>query len=215
MKKSKKMIPDYDSEQEKILREVKDLLNIPAFKKVLVHKIEELKVLLGEDIAHYKGIRERLQLSAASGAPEGIEFQLNRLGTSLWVPSLRSPTAVENDIYDIIPDEVIRFIVKHDIQPDLIVTKMGISFPELPGRVFNLYFERVGENLVTGVISEKQAAQGKARSLPATLENWVDMKMLSLFFDYMLSDHTFHDHMVHQFKLVWKPLIDKQRLKSS
>jgi hypothetical protein len=216
------------AENEKIIEEFTELLNIPAFKKVLLHKIEELKILLSEDIGQYKELKTILDGPGlpdvqAGGKKKVKVFQLNRLGESLWIPSLVPHRKGETGIYHLLPEAVIDYIVSHKTEPGLIVAKPGVTLPELPGRRFDLYFERPRENFISGVINETECekeCENETHRDPQTSHipvhgEGVDIKSLRSFFDYLVHYPVLYNHMINQFELMWKPLIDRQQQKSS
>ena len=207
-------------ENNKIIDQFRELINIPAFKKVMVHKIEELKILLSEDIGHYNELHSILDTRSTAVHKKDqkhkrIPFQLKRLGRDLWIPSLPHKRKGENIVYRVIPEAIIDFVVAHQTEPGLIVAKPGLELPELPGRKFELYFERHSEDFITGVIAEDEITSNPSTPEPPLADKEVDLKSLRSFFEYLMHYPVLYTHMINQFELVWKPLLDRREQQES
>ncbi len=215
---------DYDAKQndELLIEEIKDLLNIPLMKKIMVHKFEELKLLLSEDIDHYKQIKRLLHPNLHPDFSGKTEFQLNRLGKSLWIPSFIPPqkngkNKSGREISLLLPKELINFMVNQGTSPGLIVSKRGFTLEELPGRVFSISFERLSDNLITGIVDEQNKPDLNAsapQKEPFNADNSVDMKTLHRFFNYLLKNKVLYKRSILPFLFIWKHLIDEQREKA-
>lgn len=210
-----------EQENQKIFRQFKELLNIPTFKKVMVHKIEELKILLSEDIGHFNQLRTMLDSApvpelTGDKKVERVAFQLKRVGQDLWIPTLPNQRKGDTDVYQIVPEALIDYMVEYETEPGIIVAKPGLKLPVLPGRTFDLYFERLRDDFITGIIAGETVAINPVRDEKINTNKEVDLKSLHQFFEYLMHYPVLYTHMINQFELVWKPLLDRhQQQKSS
>jgi len=194
---------------DKILRELEDLLNIPEFKKTLTHRIAELKLLLSDDIGHYRNITGMIRPGKRTNPAEGIQFELVRLGNSLWIPSLTDqPDQPDSNVFDFIPQIVIDYIIDFDIEPGEIKMISALEFPRLKGRTFNLSFEKHREHFFTGIISERKNEEEDYSKINPELVEDINFNDMELLFHYLLNFPFFYKHILNEFKLMWKPLID-------
>jgi hypothetical protein len=211
---------DQTMDHERLLLEIKDLLMIPNFNRAIYHKVEELKIILSEDIECFSKISRTIE--PGSECPrfrDGKEFQLARFGESLWIPSLRNPRPGK-DIYDIIPQEVIDYIVRFDTEPGVIVMKSGVKLPGLKGRKFDLSFEKLSDRGISGVIKEKKCTgEGPEGVLDLDMPGRDEMfyremgeiaENLKILVSYLLKNHDYYRHVISEFFIRWKPLIDNQ-----
>ena len=142
---------------DKILKELEDLLDIPEFKKILTHRIAELKLLLSDDIGHYRNITRMIRPGKRTTPAEGVQFELVRLGDSLWIPALTDqPDQPDSNVYDFIPQIVIDYIIDFEIESGEIKMISALEFHQLKGRTFNLSFEKHREDFITGIISQRK-----------------------------------------------------------
>ena len=193
----------------KILRELEDLLDIPEFRKILTHRIEELKLLLSDDIGHYRNITGMISPGKRMSPAEGVQFELVRLGDSLWIPALADlPDQPDSNVYDFIPQIVIDYIIDFDINPGEIKMISILEFPRLKGRTFNLSFEKHREDFITGIISERKNEEDNYSKINPELVEDINFSDMELLFHYLLNFPFFYKHILNEFKMMWKPLID-------
>lgn len=212
-------------ENNKIINQFRELLNIPTFKKVMVHKIEELKILLSEDIGHYNELRTMLDAGTVPELSEEnkekrVAFQLRRMGKDLWIPILPNQRKGDTDVYQVVPEAVIDYMVEYKTEPGLIVAKPGLKLPALPGKTFDLYFERLREDFISGIIAGDRLVGEKPMPEPPGMDpsspqKDVDLKSLRRFFQYLMNHPVLYTHMINQFELVWKPLLDRRHEQKS
>jgi len=201
---------------DRFLREIEDLLNIPEFKKILTHRVAELKLLLSDDIGHYRNVTGMINPGKRANSAEGMQFELIRFGNSLWIPSLpEQPDQTEETVYDFIPEPLINYITDFDIEQGEIKMISALELPELKGKSFNLSFEKPSEDFIIGIISEKRNEDEMTGNTEPEVE--VNFKDMELFFTYLLNFPFFYKHILNEFKMMWKPLIDSdmQQEKSS
>lgn len=207
-------------DQEQLLREIKDLLIIPNFHRAIYHKVEELKIILSEDIECFSKISRTIEPERqCPRLRDGREFQLARFGDSLWIPSLQSLQPVGN-IYEVIPQEIIDYIVRFDTEPGMIVMKSGVKLPGLKGRIFDLSFEKHSARRISGIIKEKKCTgKGSEDVVTPDMPGREEMfyremgeiaEKLKILVSYLLKNNDYYRHVISEFFIRWKPLIDNQ-----
>ncbi len=206
-------------EPEKIIRDAQELLKFPDIGKSLIHKIEELKGLLSENLDKYCPFIEKHPQRKTGHTPEGTRFELRRISEKLWIPSL--PDRRKSNAYEVIPQPIIDYIVKHQVKPGVIEMKPGLRFPGIPGQVFDLIFEESGPKYIWGIIRQyrenlsefiypnRQAINSVSREVG---ENSDKQEVLKLMLYYLLNNRDYYTQVTAEFFYHWKPLIDSQLL---
>lgn len=204
-------------EQEKIIQDVKELLKFPNIGKSLFHKIEELKGILSENIEKYCPLIEEHPQRKTNHNSRGTRFELRRLSEKLWIPSI--PENRKSNAYKIIPQPIIDYIVYHQEKTGVIEMKPGLRFPEIPGQVFDLIFEKSSPKYIWGIIQKYQEnlsefiypnRQSVKSASPDVGENSNKQEILKLVLYYLLNNQDYYSHVTAEFFYHWKPLIDSQ-----
>ena len=204
-------------ENEKTIQDAKELLKFPNIGKSLFHKIEELKGVLSENIENYFPLIEEHPQRKTSCTPGGTRFELRRLSEKLWVPSI--PENRSSNAYEVIPQPIIDYIVNHQKKKGVIEMKPGLSFPDIPGQVFDLIFEKSSPKYIWGIIQKcqenisefiypnRQAVKTASQDMG---ENSDKQEVLKLVLYYLLNNQDYYTHVTAEFFYHWKPLIDSQ-----
>jgi hypothetical protein len=204
------------TEADELLKEARDLLFIPNIGRALEHKILELKEAIARNIGSYQ-ITEAPKEQRRHSL-KGIGFRINRIGKNLWIPSI--PENPKTDVYQVIPQPIVDYIVKTDIDTGVINMQSGLKFPALKGRVFNLSFEKHNYHFITGIINEVKAdngllsAENQAAAIDPLLHGETPKKaeVIKLIVYYLANFDPFYNHVASEFFLHWKQLIDHQLL---
>lgn len=204
-------------EYEKIIQDAKELLKFPNIGKSLFHKIEELKGILSENIEKYCPLMEKHPQGKTSHTTEGTRFELRRMSEKLWVPSL--PENRSSNAYEVIPQPIIDYIVNHQEKTGVIELKPGLRFPDIPGQIFDLIFEKSNPKYIWGIIQKYQENisefiypnwQAVKSPSPDVGENSDKQEVLKLILYYLLNNQDYYKHVTAEFFYHWKPLIDSQ-----
>jgi hypothetical protein len=165
-----------------ILGELEELLNIPQFERIIFHKIEELKLYLKDEIEHYRKLKDYFKklaygdMEVLSSEKDEKEKSLGRNGSidsdkheptyhfelsqekdNHWnVTSLEPSPPPGYDIYDVIPEEVIEYIVSLDTMSGKIKTITDLALPSVGGIRFDLHFTKYSLHHVLGTIKTHQ-----------------------------------------------------------
>ncbi|MGD2090001.1 MAG: hypothetical protein PVH61_27740 [Candidatus Aminicenantes bacterium] len=204
-------------EHEKIIQDVKELLKFPNIGKSLFHKIEELKGILSENIEKYCPLIEKHPQEKTGHPSEGTRFELRRISEKLWIPSI--PGNRSNNAYEVIPQPIIDYILNRQEKTGVIEMKPGLSFPDIPGQIFDLIFEKSSPKYIWGIIQQcqenlsefiypnRQAVKATAHDVG---ENSDKQEVLKLVLYYLLNHQDYYTHVTAEFFYHWKPLIDSQ-----
>lgn len=210
----------------KLIEEIKDLVEIPEIERILYHKVKEIKGLLSKNIHLYRDIEESLlELKPPKNPGKmhlcGQLFELTLIGKKTWIPSIPDQPK-DCDIYDIIPREIIDFIVKQKVQTGMPILLPGLKFPGLKGRKFDLSFEKINNKRFIGIINEyeheHEHERGEAKKIVKsekhegkvdTGEKYKQIKELN---HYLIKSDDYFLHVTSDFKCRWKRLIDSEVL---
>jgi hypothetical protein len=97
--------------------------------------------------------------------------------------------------------------------------KPGLSFPDIPGQVFDLIFEKSSPKYIWGIIQKSQENISEfiypnrqaVKSAPRDVEDHSDkQEVLKLVLYYLLNHQDYYTHVTAEFFYHWKPLIDSQ-----
>jgi hypothetical protein len=228
-----------EDDLERLIDEIRELAEIPEFKKSLLHKINELKVLLSDDIECQREINEMLcqrksnekhETHGKIGNIKGKPFHLNRIGEDTWIPTIpgisdggEDSQVCDFDIFAIIPMSIIKFITHYEGKKREPVMLPGLTLPDLKGRSFNLIFEKQSEDCFTGFIHEIESSSEEAtakKEKAFKIANQIDsmgkrehqFKNIKQLNQYLLKNDSYYLHVISDFLTRWKPLIDSQHL---
>lgn len=206
------------SEDEKLIEEIRDILLIPELGKALKHKILELKATISRNI-EWLHPEEETETGKKPHSPEGTRFEITRIQGNLWIPFVPGNSC--DNIYRVIPQPIVDYIVDHVGNRGTINMEKGLKFPGLKGRAFDLSFEKRNDYCIIGIIREvkEQAVDSiSPDNLAAAIEMFSlaskpqKIEMIKLLAFYLANFDDFYRHMAAEFYLHWKPLIDGKLL---
>ncbi len=213
------------------MAELEDLLHVPQFERILHHKVEELKLYLHDEISLYRDLRKQFRKSTygkltvageeKSTGPQVYRFHLEQMQPGEWSVMELEPTVFADiGTYGIIPREIIKHISHYPPNPVKIEELSNFVHPYLEGRFFNICFARYSDAHIFGTISELEGSAGPAAedSVPgvvdiedayAAADPGTNMHELSV---YMKKYPQLREHLLAEFYLKWKPLLEKKLL---
>jgi hypothetical protein len=179
-------------EKKELLDEIEHLINVPNFFKSILHKLEELKDICKDDIKAYEEITALIEEKKDSPSFNFQQFKITRKGKQ-WKPSIE------------IPQQIVDYLVKSEIEPGLTKMDRGIKFPDLPGK-YNISFEKKNSSLITGMIQIDAPPGGKLK----VLKEEHSKEELKEFLYYLSSNQFLYEFVMKQFRMKWKPIVDKK-----
>jgi hypothetical protein len=201
-------------DEKRMLRELKELMEHPVLKKIIYHKLGELKEIISADPTTYWNELKRFVPKETIKAPlfgKKLEFELILFGETVWIPSI--PDSNYN-AYEYIPEYVIDFIL--ETETDLYTPHMwnNITFGE---RTFDLTFTKDSEIHFTGSIVEKNGKVQNIKRVKISRNNRFNDRadIIKTLIQYMFENDAFFNHIVHDFIYKWKPFIDKKRISNA
>ena len=206
------------SEMEKLIEEARALLLIPGIGKALKHKILEFKAAISRNIDYYQ-TAEETEVEKKPHTLKGTRFKITRVQENLWIPSIPGDTC--DDIYQVIPQPIVDYIVDNVGNTGVINMQNGLKFPGIKGRVFDLSFEKQNDYFITGIIHEVKENGvdsispdnlAAAMGLPAVIGKPEKIEVIKLLAFYLANFDDFYDQVSSEFFLHWKPLIDGKLL---
>jgi len=221
-------------EKKETIDELLELMNIPQFEQILFHKIGELKVLLKNEIALYKSLKDtfqevnraNLEVCEDDGKERAqtYRFALNLDENGEWTISGLSPSPPHHcRVSDIVPGEVIQYICTFQPNPGKIEKIKEFSPAKPGGRIFELTFTRYSHFHVLGTVCElKEKIHLQSCDDP---DNIIDINdsyksepeggnYKELVF-YMEEFPKFKAHIFSEFFMKWKPLIDNRMIEAN
>lgn len=205
--------------RDRLLQDAADILEIDELGHILFQKINELKILASKLIDYYKVTPGpgKQRPSTLSGDFPGRDFELNRVGEKLWIPSFPAGPGI-GKIFETIPPVVLNFIGKYIEDNQTMFMTQGIRFPGQVNKLFDLAFELDGPRHISGVINIRE---DKAPDAPAVfepreenpgdnVENMDEGQILQSMFEYLTTHKEFFEYMACEFIYRWKPLLDKE-----
>ncbi len=195
---------------EKILfKEIKDLIKVPSFKKILYHKVKELKIIMSKDPEHY--FKEAEDEDDKSNITKEIEFDLILFGDTVWIPTVSNVDSQYDGYnpFDYIPTEIVYFISGLEIETGVPQMWNNIF---VDGKTYDLNFEKKSEVLITGTLIER-AAEKERNLLQVDLKNNRIGKMEKVreIITLMLKDEAYYNHVKKEYDKIWQPSFDTVR----
>jgi hypothetical protein len=159
--------------KQKILDELDELLDIPQIERIIFHKVEELKLYLADEIAHFREIKryfkklaygEMKVLNGEDALKAGEHerkhkpeqtyyFALHKGPDEHWNAVRLGPSPPAGyDISDIVPEGIAEYIGAFETTTGKLETVTDVSLPSIKGMRFDLHFTRYSPNHVLGTI---------------------------------------------------------------
>jgi len=202
-----------------LLIEIKDLSEIPEFACSIKHKVEEMKIALSPYIHLHREVKSILNewLGEKTAEIQGQPFELTKIGTNLWIPSIANLYS-EYDIYEVIPEKLIKYIVSQDSPMGVIVMKKNFSLKSIKDRTFDLCFEKISSDYIVGIINEQGGAkktinwQGNLKGGFSTISPQEKYQLIKKLIHYMSTNEVFFQHIASEFQTRWLPLLESQHM---
>lgn len=162
------------TDKQEVIKEFSELINVPQFERIIIHKINELKELFSEEIELYRNIKDNFSENSSAApldnkAPAAAlppvnggdpvrfisqySFQLDRDPGGEWLPACIDPPPPISP-GEIVPPEIIKYIATFEPNPGKIEIRKNFTLPSLDGRYFDLNFTRYSHHHALGMIAE-------------------------------------------------------------
>jgi hypothetical protein len=187
-------------EKKKLINDIEALVNISDnLAMSFDFKVKELRDKYQKEIKQYNEIKRLIE-----GKSLDIKFEMEYLNGN-WNVSI--PACPDFDT-GIIPEEIITYITNNSSYPGII--KMLKDFETGEGRIFNIYFEKISNGVISGAITENIENFAPYNDLQDTFKPEQKTKMAKSkeLFVYMHDNEGFWNWLISQFYKNWKPLID-------
>jgi len=147
-----KMIID----KESLIEDVKNLIDLPILGKSLYFRIEEYKAALSSCIEEFTDIVELRNLvkTKADKWPKTSDdhvFEIVNIN-GIWIPVLPGEKDIEPSW--LLPGKLVNYLVKEAANMDygIIKRKNNLTLPGVKGQVFNMWFEKIRDDYIYGII---------------------------------------------------------------
>jgi len=142
-----------DIDIEKAVEDFKNFIELPILGKALYMKMKQYKELISANIEEFKNIVELRNLVKKNAnkwpkTSNDHEFEIVK-AQGIWIPVFPGDKDIE--AYRIIPGELVNYIVK-EADAGIIQRKNNLTIPGIKGRVFNLWFEKLRDDYIYGII---------------------------------------------------------------
>ena len=173
--------------REQLLEEVAELIQIPEVGQRLHHKIEELKGLYQQNLGYYQEIG-LIKKDFSSKSFDGKPFQITRKGKQ-WEKSID------------IPQQIVDYVIKSEIEPGLAKMERGIKFPGLAGK-YTITLEKLDNKRITGIIHVEKNTPGSQLDVqPPAPTQKDDFKE---FIFYLTTNRDLYEQIMTDFRLRWQ-----------
>lgn len=221
-------------EKQEILNEFSELLNIPQFQHIIIHKISELKLMLHDEIVLYRDVRERFHRKSRENLriceDDGFDrdqtyrFELNLGEDGHWIASGFDPTPPSYmEANDVVPQEVVDYLSSFKPDPAKIHRLKEFTVPELGQRAYEISFTRYSHHHVLGTICQIKSnpelpflsGSGNIIDINDSYKNAPEYGNYKELIFYMEKFPKFKAHIFSEFFLKWKHLIDNQIIQAT
>jgi len=143
-------------DKESLIEDVKNLIDLPILGKSLYFKIEEYKAALSSCIEEFTDIVELRNLvkTKADKWPKTSDdhvFEIVNIN-GIWIPVLPGEKDIEPSW--LLSRKLVNYLVKEAANTDygIIQRKSNLTLPGLKGQVFNIWFEKIRDDYIYGII---------------------------------------------------------------
>lgn len=182
-------------EIEELLSVIEDLCTFPVFRRIIEHRVFELKSLLSRNFNQYKELirydNPNLFNDENINNNEFV-FELFLVGKKTWIPNIFNlPCNI--DPFSVISTDIISFIVNYKIDcfSSQIVMLHDLTFHSFEGQKIDLSFKKINDHLFTGIIKIpfiKNVLINKP-----DIETNFDFDRLKIFVDFCINNPGFFD----------------------
>ena len=189
-----------------MIEDFHQLLSCPQLKKILYHKIEEIKYKDAVVIEKISRLKARLRLDRGwkNTGEEGQRFYLLKVNNR-WYPSI--PGNTNRIPYDLIPRELINVIVNDPRTDEFILSKKveikGVIKCVISYGKFGDHYQGWIKDICRPEAERPKIVEGDNSDLKERL------KVIEMMVDYLLNDQRYFEHASNDFKF-WKNLIDQK-----
>ena len=189
-----------------MIEDFHQLISCPQLKKILYHKIEEIKYKDAVVIEKISQLKARLKLDAGGktiGAA-GQPFYLLKVNNR-WYPSI--PGETNRIAYDLIPRELINVIIDDPGAGEGILNKTV----EIEGVIKCVVSYGKFEDYYKGWIKDICRTEAERPKIVDRDNSDLKerLKIIETMLDYLLNDRRYFEHASNDFKF-WKTLIDQK-----
>ena len=142
--------------KEEAIEDFKNFIELPILGKALYLKMRQYKDLISANIEEFANIVELRNLVKKNTdewpkTSNDHEFEIVNV-TGIWIPVL--PKDKDIEAYRILPEKLVNYIVKEagEMDPGIIHRKNNLTLPGINGREFNLWFEKLQDDYICGII---------------------------------------------------------------
>jgi hypothetical protein len=159
------------------LEELIELLNIPEFERIIYHKVEELKCVMGDKIQFYKNLKNNFRKAAYGNLnlyenrhpkkTPTYRFELNRTARGRWIPTvIEPPPPFQTNVEAILPLSAINFMIRFKTDPETIRRHIGSFQCPAGKKSFHLEFSKYSDDHILGAIRENRSelTEGQGRA---------------------------------------------------
>ena len=143
-----------DIDIEEAVEDFKNFIELPILGKALYMKMRQYKDIISANIEEFKNIvelRNLVKKNANEWPKTSNDHKFEIVNThGMWIPVL--PGEKEIEAYRIIPEKLVNYIVK-EAAAGIIKKKNNLTIPGIKGRVFNLWFEKLRDDYIYGIIT--------------------------------------------------------------
>jgi len=143
-------------DKESAVEDFKNFIELPILGRALYYKMQEYKDAIAANIKEFKNIvkiRSLVKKNAGEWPKisNDLEFEIVNVN-GIWIPVL--PGKKDCAPSRVIPGPLVNYIVKQAVEMDygIIYRKSNLTLPRLSGRVFNIWFEKIREDYIYGII---------------------------------------------------------------
>jgi hypothetical protein len=145
-----------DIDKEKAVEDFKNFMELPILGKALYMKMRQYKDLISANIEEFSNIVELRNLVKKNikewpKSSNDHEFEIVNVN-GIWIPVLPGDNDIEAS--RMIPEKLVSYIVKEagEMDSGIILRKNNLTLTGIKGRVFNLWFEKLRDDYIYGII---------------------------------------------------------------
>ena len=187
---------------QELMNDFKVLINIPQTRRILFHKIEELKLQYKQNVNNVKAIKGMADNSLKKRESRTFEFSIEFYDQQ-WHPTLAD--CRNHNPFTFIEMEVFKYI-QNKAELHLIQMEKGLNFPGNK-RLFDLAYEKIDDGLIMGKITVNYPEESALLDVNISTE---ETNAFNLLLHHMIESPTIKKHIFDELIFKCIPLLESE-----
>jgi hypothetical protein len=208
-----------DIDKEKAIKDFANIIELPIVGKALYYRMLELKDTISANIENFNNIlnlREMVRKKTKNWPRKSnsVNFEIVKISDKLWIPTI--PYKKSCEISKVFPRKLVDYIVEKAVVMDsgIIERISNLVVPGIKGKTFDLWFEKIREDFICGIIKGIDFANSEELSYNVDIEGMIerldeiDFDELLIVVKHIIESQDFRKAIVSEYRKIWKNILE-------